>query len=243
MSIATAIVTGAASGVGRACTRMLLERSCRVAAIDLCAEAIKAEFSTAGSQLKPIAGDISDPAACAQAVAEAMAFLGHVEAFLHFAAIWVGTQWDRSQPAEWDRVLATNVKGTFFLVQAIAAHMIERGSGAIVLTASDSVHMGGVAGGPAYVASKGAIVGLTHSFAKALGPKGVRVNAISPGMIETAMTASWPAAVKQSAIAQTPLGRLAQADDVASVSCFLASEQARFITGEIVEVNGGFYFR
>jgi 3-oxoacyl-[acyl-carrier protein] reductase len=243
VSIATAIVTGAASGVGRACTRMLLERSCRVAAIDLRAEAISAEFSAAGSQLKPIAGDISDPAECAQAVAEAITFLGHVESFLHFAAIWVGTQWDRSQPAEWDRVLATNVKGTFFLVQAVAAHMIERGSGAIVLTASDSVHMGGVAGGPAYVASKGAIIGLTHSFAKALGPKGVRVNAISPGVIETAMTASWPAAVKQSAIVQTPLGRLAQAADVASVGCFLASEQARFITGEIVEVNGGFYFR
>jgi NAD(P)-dependent dehydrogenase (short-subunit alcohol dehydrogenase family) len=242
MSIGTAIVTGAASGVGRACTRMLLDQSCRIAAMDLRAETVTAQFPSAGSRLKPIAGDISEPATCARAIAEAIAFLGHVDAFLHFAAVWVGTPWDKSEPAEWDRVLATNVKGTFFLIQAVATHMIERGSGAIVLIASDSVHVRGVAGGPAYVASKGAIIGLTHSFAKALGPRGVRVNAISPGVIETAMTESWPAAVKQSAIAQTPLGRLAEPDEVASVGCFLASEQSRFITGEIVEVNGGFYF-
>jgi 3-oxoacyl-[acyl-carrier protein] reductase len=242
MSIGTAIVTGAASGVGRACTRMLLDQCCRVAAMDLRAEAICAEFPDTDSRVKPIAVDISEPAGCARATAEAIGFLGHVDALLHFAAIWVGTPWDKSEPAEWDRVLSTNVKGTFFLVQAVAAHMVKRGSGAIVLTASDSVHVGGVAGGPAYVASKGAIIGLTHSLAKALGPKGVRVNAISPGVIETAMTASWPAAVKQAAIAQTPLGRLAQPDEVASVGCFLASEQSRFITGEIVEVNGGFHF-
>jgi 3-oxoacyl-[acyl-carrier protein] reductase len=242
MTIGTAIITGAARGVGRACTRMLLDQSCRIAAVDLHAEAISAEFPAAGSRLKPIAADISEPATCARAIAEAITFLGHVDALLHFAAVWVGTPWGKSEPAEWDRVLATNVKGTFFLMQAVAAHMIERGSGAIVLTASDSVHVGGVAGGPAYVASKGAIIGLTHSFAKALGPKGVRVNAISPGVIETAMTESWPAALKQTAIAQTPLGRLAEPDEVASVGCFLASEQSRFITGEIVEVNGGFYF-
>jgi len=121
--------------------------------------------------------------------------------------------------------------------------MVERGRGAIVLTASDSVNVGGVAGGPAYVASKGAIVGLTHSLAKALGPKGVRVNALSPGVIDTPMSASWPQALKDAAVKQTPLGRLAVPQDVASVACFLVSEDARFVTGEIVEVNGGFYFR
>ena len=105
------------------------------------------------------------------------------------------------------------------------------------------MNVGGVAGGPAYVASKGAVVGLTHSFAKALGPKGVRVNAVSPGVIDTPMTAGWPQAVKAGAVAQTPLGRLATPEEVASVACFLASDDARFVTGEIVEVNGGFYFR
>lgn len=240
---ATAIVTGAASGVGKECTRMLLAKGYRVAAIDLRAEAIASAFPDAGDKVVPIAVDIGDTGACQAAVAQAVKALGSVDALLHFAAIWVGTPWDKSEPAEWDRVVAVNIKGTFFLTQAVASHMVERGRGAIVLTTSDSVNVGGVAGGPAYVASKGSVVGLTHSFAKALGPKGVRVNAVSPGVIDTPMTTSWPKAVKDGAIAATPLGRLALPEDVASVACFLASADSGFVTGEIVEVNGGFYFR
>jgi 3-oxoacyl-[acyl-carrier protein] reductase len=243
MSIATALITGAASGVGRECTRILLGRDCRVAAIDLSAAAVTTAFPDAGSRLHAVAADIGDHAQCALAVAEAVDALGCIDAFMHFAAMWAGTSWDESQPPEWDRIMNVNVKGTFFLTQAVARHMIGRGRGSIVLTTSGSVNVGGVAGGPAYVASKGAVVGLTHSLAKSLGPKGVRVNAISPGVIDTPMTAAWPQAVKDGAVAQTPLGRLAVPQDVASVACFLASDEARFVTGEIIEVNGGFYFR
>jgi len=243
MGISTALVTGAASGVGRACGRLLLDRGWRVAALDTRAEAIHAAFADAESKPHAIAADIADPGQCARAVAQAIGFLGGIDAFLHFAAIWTGTSWDQSEPAEWDRLIAVNVKGTFFLAQAVARHMVERRRGAMVFTTSDSVNVGGVAGGPAYVASKGAVVGLTHSFAKALGPKGIRVNAVSPGVIDTPMTAAWPQSVKEGAVAQTPLGRLATPEEVASVACFLAGDDARFVTGEIVEVNGGFYFR
>jgi NAD(P)-dependent dehydrogenase (short-subunit alcohol dehydrogenase family) len=243
MSIATALVTGAASGVGRECTRILLDRGYRVAAVDLGADAITSAFPDARSRLHAIAADIGEPTQCTCAVAQAVHVLGGIDAFLHFAALWVGTPWDQSQPPEWDRVIGVNVKGTFFLAQAVAHHMTKRGRGAIVLTTSDSVNVGGVAGGPAYVASKAAVVGLTHSLAKALGPKGVRVNAVSPGVIDTPMTMAWPQAVKDSAVAQTPLGRLAVPQDVANVACFLACDEARFVTGEIIEVNGGFYFR
>lgn len=239
----TAIVTGAASGVGKECTRMLLAKGYRVAAMDLRADAIAAAFPDAKHEVVPIAVDIGDTVACKDAVATAVKELGGIDALLHFAAIWVGTPWDKSEPAEWDRVFAVNIKGAFFLTQAVAQHMVERGRGSIVLTTSDSVNVGGVAGGPAYVASKGSVVGMTHSFAKALGPKGVRVNAVSPGVIDTPMTASWPKAIKDGAVALTPLGRLAMPKDVASVACFLVSEDAGFVTGEIVEVNGGFYFR
>jgi 3-oxoacyl-[acyl-carrier protein] reductase len=235
-------VTGAASGVGRECTGILVARGYRVAAMDLRAEAIAAAFPEAGDKVIPIAVDIGDIGACQSAVVQAEKVLGGVDALLHFAAIWVGTSWDKSEPAEWDRIVAVNIKGTFFLTQAVARHMAERGRGAIVLTTSDSVNVGGVAGGPAYVASKGSVVGLTHSLAKALGPKGVRVNAVSPGVIDTPMTTAWPKAVKDGAVAATPLGRLALPADVASVACFLASADAGFVTGEIVEVNGGFYF-
>lgn len=239
----TAIVTGAASGVGKECTGMLVAKGYRVAAMDLRDEAIAAAFPNAGDKVVPIAVDIGDIGACQTAVAQAVKVLGGVDALLHFAAIWVGTPWDKSEPAEWDRIVAVNIKGTFFLTQAVAHHMVERGRGAIVLTTSDSVNVGGVAGGPAYVASKGSVVGLTHSLAKALGPKGVRVNAVSPGVIDTPMTTAWPKAVKDGAVAATPLGRLALPADVASVACFLVSADAGFVTGEIVEVNGGFYFR
>lgn len=239
----TAIVTGAASGVGRECTRILLNKGWRVAAIDLRAEAIRDSFKDAGEQVLSIGVDIGNTDAGVSAITKATEALGHVDAFLHFAAIWAGTTWDKSAVDEWDRIVAVNIKGTFFLTQAIAHHMVARGQGAIVLTASDSVNVGGVAGGPAYVASKGAVVGLTHSLAKSLGPKGVRVNALSPGVIDTPMSKAWPQAVKDAAAAATPLGRLARPEDVAKVACFLVSDDADFVTGEIVEVNGGFYFK
>jgi 3-oxoacyl-[acyl-carrier protein] reductase len=243
MSKGNAVVTGAASGVGKECTRILLDRGWRVAALDLSAAPISEAFGDGGGNLFAIEADIGTAENCARAVATAVQRLGHVDSFLHFAAVWTGTPWERSEPEEWDRMNNVNVKGTFFLTQAIARHMVARGRGAIVLTTSDSVNVGGVAGGPAYVASKAASVGLTHSFAKALGPKGVRVNAVSPGVIETPMTANWPKALKEGAAAQTPLGRIAKPDDIATVACFLASDDAKFVNGEIIEVNGGFYFK
>jgi NAD(P)-dependent dehydrogenase (short-subunit alcohol dehydrogenase family) len=236
------IVTGAASGVGLACTRLLLDRDVRIAAMDIRRGEIAAAFAQAGDRVIPIAVDLADGASCRGAMREALERLGHIDALLHFAAIWTGTTWEKSDAAEWGKILAVNLTGTFLLTQAVAEHMVARRSGSIVLTASDSAKVGGVAGGPAYVASKGGVIALTRSLARALGPHGVRVNAINPGVIETPMTSSWSAEIKRATIERTPLGRIAQPDDVADVACFLAFEQSRFITGEVVEVNGGFYF-
>lgn len=242
MTTLTAIVTGAASGIGRECTRMLLADGYRVAGVDLKADAIASAFPNAGDKLIPISADIGDVEQCRAAVETAASKLGEISALLHFAAIWTGKTWDETEPAEWERVLRVNVTGTFFLARFVAEKMIPNKRGAIVLTASNSAKVGGVAGGPAYVSSKGAVIGMTHSLAKALGPKGIRVNAVNPGVVQTPMTTSWPAAVKAKAIELTPLGRLAEPDDIASVACFLASEKSKFVTGEVVEVNGGFYF-
>lgn len=242
MNPRTALVTGAASGIGRECTRMLLADGCTVVALDLKAEAVQSAFPDAGENLHAVSADIGDIPQIRSAVDIAAVRLGPIDALLHFAAIWTGKTWDETEPGEWERVLRINVTGTFFLARYVAEKMIPNRRGAIVLTASDSAKVGGVAGGPAYVASKGAVIGLTHSLAKALGPKGIRVNAINPGVVQTPMTTSWSAAVKEKAIELTPLGRLAEPDDIASVACFLASQQSKFITGEVVEVNGGFYF-
>jgi 3-oxoacyl-[acyl-carrier protein] reductase len=124
----------------------------------------------------------------------------------------------------------------------VAKKMLPHRSGTIILTASDSVNVGGMVAGPAYIASKGGIIAVTRLLARALGPSGIRVNAISPGVVETPMTASWDPAVKAAAVKQTPLGRLALPDDIARVAVMLAGETSSFITGEIVEVNGGSYF-
>lgn len=242
MTARTAIVTGAASGIGRECTRMLLADGYTIAGIDLSADAVRKAFPDAGDKLFALSADIGDVGQCRAAVEAAEAKLGEIGALLHFAAVWTGKTWDETEPGEWERVLRINVTGTFFLARYVAEKMIPNKRGAIVLTASDSAKVGGVAGGPAYVASKGAVIGLTHSLAKALGPKGIRVNAVNPGVVQTPMTTAWPAAVKEKAIELTPLGRLAEPDDIASVACFLASQQSKFITGEVVEVNGGFYF-
>lgn len=241
MATPNVIVTGAASGVGRACTGILLQRGANIAAMDIKHGDIAPAFG-GDKRVHPIALDAGKAESCRNAVQEAIDRLGHVDAFLHFAAIWTGNTWDKSDAAEWARILTVNLTGTFLLAQAVAEHMVARKAGSIVLTASDSAEVGGVAGGPAYVASKGGVIGLTRSLARALGPHGIRVNAINPGVIDTPMTTSWPEEVKRGAAERTPLGRIARPDDVADVACFLAFEQARFITGEVVEVNGGFHF-
>jgi 3-oxoacyl-[acyl-carrier protein] reductase len=241
MATKNVIVTGAASGVGLACVRLLLGQSVKIAAMDIDETSMKAAFAK-DERVIPVALDLGDGASCRRAVGEAIDRLGHIDALLHFAAIWTGSSWEESDAAEWAKILNVNLTGTFLLTKAVAEHMVTRRAGSIVLTASDSAKVGGVAGGPAYVASKGGVIALTRSLARALGPQGVRVNAINPGVIDTPMTSGWSAEVMRGAVERTPLGRIAKPDDIADVACFLAFEQSRFITGEVVEVNGGFYF-
>jgi NAD(P)-dependent dehydrogenase (short-subunit alcohol dehydrogenase family) len=241
MSPRNVIVTGAASGIGRECTGILLGREARIAALDLQKDALELAYG-GKDKVAPIALDLAQPQSCSSAVQQAVDWLGGVDALIHCAGTWSGTGWEDSNAAEWNRILAVNLTGTFLLAQAVARSMIAAKAGAIVLTASDSAKVGGVAGGPAYVASKGGVIGLTRSLARALGPHGIRVNAVNPGVVDTPMTKGWPAELKRATAERTPLGRIARPDDIADVACFLASDGARFITGEVIEVNGGFYF-
>ena len=239
----TAIITGAASGIGLACVRRSLEQGIRVVAVDLDMAALKASLADAVDRVAPLALDVSDRAACDAAVAKAAETLGQIDALMHFAGIWAGTQWQELQEPEWDRILGVNLKGSFFMAHAAANHMKLRRRGSIVLTASNSVNVGGVGGGTAYVSSKGGVIGLCRSLARNMGSHGIRVNAINPGVVDTPMIATWSAELKAETVRRTPLGRLAQPDDIADVALFLASDAARFITGEVIEVNGGFLLR
>jgi NAD(P)-dependent dehydrogenase (short-subunit alcohol dehydrogenase family) len=238
----TAIVTGAASGIGRACVLRCVEHGTRVVAMDREMAVLEEALAGVRDRVSLLAVDVSDRAACEAGVGKAAATLGHLDALIHFAGIWAGTQWQTSQEPEWDDILAVNLKGSFFMARAAATHMEQRRRGSIVLTASDSVNVGGVSGGTAYVSSKGGVIGLCRSLARNMGALGIRVNAVNPGVVETPMTAAWPAELKAETVRRTPLGRIAQPDDIADVAIFLASDAARFVTGEVIEVNGGFYF-
>jgi NAD(P)-dependent dehydrogenase (short-subunit alcohol dehydrogenase family) len=241
MTAKNCIVTGAASGIGLACAKQLLGEGNKVAVMDIAAEALRSQFHQRENAVL-VHMDAGSAESCRTAIEDAAKSLSSIDAFIHFAAIWSGTTWDKSEKSEWDRILSVNLTGSFLLAQAVGEYMTKAGGGSIVLTASDSARVGGVAGGPAYASSKGGVIALTRSLARALGPKGIRVNAINPGVVESPMTQAWPRSLMEQTVARTPLGRIAVPEDIAKVACFLASDAAGFITGEVLEVNGGFYF-
>ena len=244
----TVLVTGAASGIGKATAGLLLEQGHEVVALDLMNEALAtALVGHNGDRLALCAADVSKTEDCAAAVDAAVKRFGKLDAVLHFAAVHSSRYWSELTAEEFNRVLAVNVTGSFLIAQAAARHMIERKSGSIVLTASGSVLLGPVGGGagqggPAYVTSKAAITGLVRTLARSLGPSGIRVNAIAPGVTETPMIASYSPETKAAQASRFPLGRIGQPEDIASVGAFLISDAARFITGEVMIVNGGSNF-
>jgi 3-oxoacyl-[acyl-carrier protein] reductase len=243
----TVMVTGAASGIGRACARLLLAEGREVVAVDLSQEALGRALPGDLSRLELCPADLSDTADCEAAVARAVARFGKLDAVIHWAAIHSTKPWNELDAETMNRVLAVNVTGSFLIAQAAGRHMVERGKGAIVLCASTAVVNGSIGGppgngGPAYVTSKAAITGLVRSLARALGPKGVRVNAVAPGVADTPMIATYTNDQRRATIDRVPLGRLADPEEIASVGIFLISEAARYMAGEVVIVNGGAQF-
>ena len=243
----TIIVTGAASGIGRACTTRLLEQGNRVVAVDLGRDALEAEHGGETGSLRLVAGDVALPETAARASAAAVSAFGGVDGLAHFAAAHSKLNWQEADAEEFNRILSINVTGSFLMAKAVAEAMIEREiRGAMVLTASGGVLMGGTGeqgrGGPAYTTSKGGVLILVRCLAKSWGRHGIRVNALSPGVVETAMTSNYTAEAKKGAAARAALGRISQPEDQASTAIWLLSDDAGFITGENVNVNGGAAF-
>jgi NAD(P)-dependent dehydrogenase (short-subunit alcohol dehydrogenase family) len=243
----TVLVTGAASGIGNASARQLLAAGHQVVAVDLDAKAVLASLDANREELEPVSADVSRAEDCREAADRAISRFGKIDAALHWAGKHSATYWSDLTAEEFNRILAVNTTGSFLVAQAAARHMVPRGSGAIVLTSSTSMIAGTTggpvgSGGPAYVASKAAIIGLVRSLARALGPSGIRVNGISPGVTETPMIAAYSAENRVAQQGRVPLGRLAQADDIASVATLLISDAARYINGETIIVDGGAAF-
>lgn len=237
------LITGAASGIGAAAMRILLRDGHKVAGADIQAIPIDDIPKTHRSRLRTLRCDVSSWPSCQRAVAETVEAHGGLDALLHFAAVHSVLPWEELEAEEFNRTLAVNVTGSFLIAKAVGLHMKANGGGAIVLTGSGSMNSGGIGGhgrgGPAYTSSKGAIVALHRGLAKSLAPYGIRVNAVSPGATTTAMTADYSEEALQKVGQRTALGRIGRAEEIANVAIFLTSDEASYVTGEIVNVNGG----
>ena len=244
MSVRTAIITGGASGIGAAISRRLAADGQLVAIFDLdagLAEAAAATIEEAGGKAIGLPVDVSDRAAVESGVSEVTARLGRPTILVNSAGITPDGPFLEVTEQTWNRVLATNLTGTFHCCQLVLPGMIEEGWGRIVNISSSSVH-GGSAGLSSYVASKSGVVGLTKVLALEFGRKGITVNTIPPGFIETPMLhRSMQGGLfdLDQQIARTPVGRIGQPEDIAAACAFLVSEEAGYITGQTIGVNGG----
>jgi len=236
----TAIVTGAASGIGFACVQALLAAGHQVCGADL--QPVPTErLHDHASRFIAVRADVADAVDCGNVVAQAMEKFGALTSLIHMAAAHSTLTWRELTPDHFNRILAVNVTGAFLIAQAAAERMVS--GGAIVLTSSGSINVGGVGGhgrgGPAYVSSKAAIIGLTRALARSLAPLRIRVNGVSPGATETAMTADYDDEALRKVAERTLLGRIGQPQDIAAVAQFLISDAAGYMTGQIVQVDGG----
>jgi 3-oxoacyl-[acyl-carrier protein] reductase len=241
----TALITGASSGIGAAVADVMASMGARVAVgyhnNEAGARAVCERIVAAGGQAVALRADLSRPDEIAGLVERATKALGPIDVLVNNAGTLVGRFPLRQLTAEdWDRVMDVNVKSAALCSRAVAEGMIARRSGVIVNVTSIAGHTGGGPGAGPYAAAKAALQALTKSMAKELAPLGVRVNAVSPGVIDTPFheTFSTPEMMKGFASA-IPLGRVGTPEECAGVIAFLATPAAAFVIGETIEVNGG----
>ena len=236
-----AIVTGAAQGIGAAIARRLANEGAQVGVVDLTAERAQGtadEIVKAGGGALAVGADVSKTADVQAAVAAVVAEFGHVDILVNNAGITRDNLIVRMSEEDWDQVVDTNLKGTFLCIRAFTRPMMKQRYGRIV-NVSSVVGLMGNAGQANYVAAKAGIVGLTKAVAKELASRHITVNAVAPGFIETAMTSALSEKVRDALKEQIPLGRLGAPEDVAHAVAFLCSEEAGYVTGQVLTVDGG----
>lgn len=237
-----AIVTGAAGTMGMAAAKRLAQANYKVALLDIAADRLQTVAKDIKGSLA-IAGDIAQAGRVSTIVAEVEQKLGPVSVLVNNAGILSNNKSAETTPEEWRRVLAVNLDGAFFLARAVLPGMKERRYGRIVNVCSLAMKSGGLTAGTAYTTSKSAIGGLTFSLAREVAAFGVTVNGIAPAYVKTPMvTEQLTEAQRQALLAQIPVGRFCEPEEFAHCVAFLVSPMSGFITGEILDINGGLHF-
>lgn len=238
----TAVVTGASRGIGRAIALELARLGAPVAVNYAgrreAAEEVVDLITARGGRAVAIQADVAEPAEAQRLVGEAEALLGPVGILVNNAGITRDNLLLRMKEEDWEDVLKTNLSGVFHCTQAALRGMLKRRSGRIISIAS-IVGLTGNAGQANYAAAKAGIIGFTKSVAKEVASRGITVNAVAPGFIATEMTGKLPVEVQEAYRSRIPLGRFGEPEDVARAVAFLASEEAAYITGQVLAVDGG----
>jgi 3-oxoacyl-[acyl-carrier protein] reductase len=235
------IITGAGRGIGHATALKFAREGAKVIICDLDQDTVDAAVSdvrSAGGEAHGFVVDVTAPASIQAMVDAVMQRYGRIDVLVNNAGIVQDAQLLKMREDQFDRVIDVNLKGTYNCTKAMAGIMVEQGAG-VILNASSIVGLYGNFGQTNYAASKFGVIGMVKTWARELGRKGVRANAVCPGFVETSILSSIPDKVLESLKARVPLGRLAKPEDVANTYAFLASDEASYINGAVIEVSGG----
>jgi NAD(P)-dependent dehydrogenase (short-subunit alcohol dehydrogenase family) len=238
-----AVISGAASprGIGLATARLFAHHGARVAIVDLNEDAAQSAAHGLGAEHRGFACDVTDRASCERAAERVLEAFGQVDVLINNAGITQPLKLMEIGAKEWDAVLDVNLRGVLNVSQALVPHMRERRRGSIACMSSVSAQRGGgIFGGPHYSAAKAGVLGLAKAMARELGPDGIRVNCVTPGLIQTDITGGkLTDDMRREILKGIPLNRLGNAGDVAGAFLFLASDLSAYITGAVIDVNGG----
>lgn len=239
----TALVTGASQGIGRACALVLAAAGAQVALVarnEGKLSEVAAEIAASGGAAKYFAMDMTSEESIKTAAKEVLGHFGGVQILVNNAGIAHDGLLLRMKLADWDSVMTTNLTGAFLLTQAVASSMLKAHWGRII-NISSVVGRSGQAGQANYAASKAGLIGFTKSLARELASRNITANCVAPGYIETAMTAALDDKQREAMLMHVPLGRAGTDSEVAHAVAFLASEEAAYITGHVLDINGGMY--